>query len=161
MFRVSGLVNILWPLACIRTHLLINKLVDQAMFTGGLMECGMTRVKLQGVSPTAMAKIILFMYTGTIRVTELTVCHVLPAATMLQVCSIIHSYQLLYNLYSIYMPPLNLSKKVQQLPSKYGTENGKQGKPSKLYQVPSFEINKRSKKESTRVSQNQNLFTVI
>ncbi|XP_046683546.1 kelch-like ECH-associated protein 1B [Homalodisca vitripennis] len=63
----------------------------KAMFTGGLMECGMTKVKLQGVNPTAMAKIIVFMYTGTIRVTEPTVCQVLPAATMLQVANVVEA----------------------------------------------------------------------
>ena len=57
----------------------------QAMFTGGLKECEMTRVKLQGVCPTAMARLMSFMYTGKIRVTELTVCSLLPAATMFQV----------------------------------------------------------------------------
>lgn len=55
------------------------------MFTGGLKECEMSRVKLQGISPTAMHKLITFMYTGKIRVTENTVCQLLPAATMLQV----------------------------------------------------------------------------
>lgn len=55
------------------------------MFTGGLKECEMTRVKLQGVCPTAMARLMAFMYTGKIRVTELTVCSLLPAATMFQV----------------------------------------------------------------------------
>jgi hypothetical protein len=57
----------------------------QAMFTGGLKECEMSRVKLQGVCPTAMARILHFMYTGQIRVTEVTVCQLLPAATMFQV----------------------------------------------------------------------------
>lgn len=57
----------------------------KAMFTGGLKECEMTRIPLQGVSPTAMARLIHFMYTGRIRVTENTVCQLLPAATMLQV----------------------------------------------------------------------------
>lgn len=55
------------------------------MFTGGLRESGMSRVKLQGVCPTAMARLMFFMYTGRIRVTELTVCTLLPAATMFQV----------------------------------------------------------------------------
>lgn len=55
------------------------------MFTGGLKESEMTRVKLQGVCPTAMAKLMYFMYTGQIRVTEVTVCSLLPAATMFQV----------------------------------------------------------------------------
>lgn len=57
----------------------------KAMFTGGLRESDMNRVKLQAVSATAMARLIRFMYTGTIRVTEHTVCQLLPAATMLQV----------------------------------------------------------------------------
>lgn len=55
------------------------------MFTGGLKECEMTRVKLQGVCPTAMARLMYFMYTGEIRVTEITVCSLLSAATMFQV----------------------------------------------------------------------------
>lgn len=57
----------------------------KAMFTGGLKECEMNRVKMQGVSATVMARLIHFMYTGKIRVTENTVCQLLPAATMLQV----------------------------------------------------------------------------
>ncbi|KAJ8983805.1 hypothetical protein NQ317_008931 [Molorchus minor] len=63
----------------------------KAMFTGGLKECDMKRVKLQGVSATAMAKLITFMYTGKIRVTENTVCQLLPAATMLQVPNVIQA----------------------------------------------------------------------
>lgn len=55
------------------------------MFTGGLKECEMTRVKLQGVCPTTMARLMYFMYTGQIRVTEITVCSLLSAATMFQV----------------------------------------------------------------------------
>ncbi|XP_046617828.1 kelch-like ECH-associated protein 1B isoform X3 [Neodiprion virginianus] len=61
----------------------------RAMFTGGLKECEMTRVKLQGVCPTAMARLMYFMYTGQIRVTEVTVCSLLPAATMFQVGNVI------------------------------------------------------------------------
>lgn len=61
----------------------------KAMFTGGLKECEMSRVKLQGVCPTAMARILHFMYTGQIRVTEVTVCQLLPAATMFQVANVI------------------------------------------------------------------------
>ena len=49
----------------------------KAMFTGGLKECEMSRVKLQGVSPTSMTRIIAFMYTGRIRVTEVSVCQVI------------------------------------------------------------------------------------
>ncbi|XP_066145926.1 kelch-like ECH-associated protein 1B isoform X1 [Euwallacea fornicatus] len=63
----------------------------KAMFTGGLKECEMSRVKLQGISPTAMHKLISFMYTGKIRVTENTVCQLLPAATMLQVPNVIQA----------------------------------------------------------------------
>ncbi|XP_001607682.2 kelch-like ECH-associated protein 1B isoform X2 [Nasonia vitripennis] len=63
----------------------------KAMFTGGLKECEMTRVKLQGVCPTAMAKLVYFMYTGKIRVTEVTVCSLLPAATMFQVSNVVRA----------------------------------------------------------------------
>lgn len=55
------------------------------MFTGGLKECDMSRVKLQGVCPSAMARLVYFMYTGQVQVTEVTVCQLLPAATMFQV----------------------------------------------------------------------------
>ncbi|KAL0281030.1 UNVERIFIED_CONTAM: hypothetical protein PYX00_002149 [Menopon gallinae] len=61
----------------------------KAMFTGGLKECEMSRVKLQGICNTAMARLLHFMYTGEIRVTEVTVCQLLPAATMFQVCHVI------------------------------------------------------------------------
>lgn len=65
----------------------------QAMFTGGLKESEMTRIKLQGICPTAMTKLIFFMYTGQIRVTEITVCSLLIAATMFQVLlQLIHFY---------------------------------------------------------------------
>lgn len=63
----------------------------KAMFTGGLRECEMKRVKLQGVSPTAMGRLISFMYTGRIRVTENTVCQLLPAATMFQVVNVMQA----------------------------------------------------------------------
>lgn len=61
----------------------------KAMFTGGLKESEMSRVNLQGMCPTAMGRIIYFIYTGHIRVTEVTVCQLLPAATMLQVPDVI------------------------------------------------------------------------
>ncbi|XP_037950454.1 kelch-like ECH-associated protein 1B isoform X2 [Teleopsis dalmanni] len=63
----------------------------KAMFTGGLKESEMSRVQLQGVCPTAMGRIIYFMYTGHIRVTEVTVCQLLPAATMFQVPNVIEA----------------------------------------------------------------------
>lgn len=58
---------------------------SQAMFTSGLKECEMSRVRLQGVCPSAMAWLVYFMYTGKVRITEVTVCQLLPAATMFQV----------------------------------------------------------------------------
>ncbi|XP_055902446.1 kelch-like ECH-associated protein 1 isoform X2 [Eupeodes corollae] len=63
----------------------------KAMFTGGLKEAEMKRVQLQGVCPTSMSRIIHFMYTGQIRVTEVTVCQLLPAATMFQVPNVINA----------------------------------------------------------------------
>ncbi|XP_014206731.1 kelch-like ECH-associated protein 1 [Copidosoma floridanum] len=63
----------------------------KAMLTGGLKECEMNRIKLQGVCPTAMAKLVNFMYTGKIRITEVTVCSLLPAATMFQVSNVVEA----------------------------------------------------------------------
>lgn len=71
----------------------------KAMFTGGLRECEMNKVKLQGVCPTAMARLMNFMYTGRIRVTENTVCQLLPAATMFQVRYAIPGYSLYMYIY--------------------------------------------------------------
>lgn len=55
------------------------------MFTGGLRECEMDTVKLQGICPTVLAHLLCFMYTGEIVINEMLVCQLLPAATMLQV----------------------------------------------------------------------------
>ncbi|XP_075235840.1 kelch like ECH associated protein 1 isoform X5 [Lycorma delicatula] len=63
----------------------------KAMFTSGLKESEMKKVVLQGVCPTAMSLLITFMYTGQIRVTERTVCQLLPAATMFQVLHVINA----------------------------------------------------------------------
>lgn len=41
------------------------------------------------ICPTAMGQMMYFMYTGHIRVTEVTVCQLLPAATMFQVSHVI------------------------------------------------------------------------
>lgn len=61
----------------------------KAMFTAGLKECDTKSIKLKGVSATAMKIIIHFIYTGKIKVTENTVCQLLPAAAMLQVTNVI------------------------------------------------------------------------
>lgn len=63
----------------------------KAMFTGGLKECEMSRIKLQGVCPAAMSRIIFFMYSGQVRVTEVDVCQLLTAATMFQVANVIEA----------------------------------------------------------------------
>ncbi|KAL4708352.1 hypothetical protein ACJJTC_019588 [Scirpophaga incertulas] len=63
----------------------------KAMFTSGLKECEMSRVKLQGVCPSAMAWLVYFMYTGKLRITELTVCQLLPAAMMFQISNVIEA----------------------------------------------------------------------
>ncbi|XP_053602255.1 kelch-like ECH-associated protein 1B isoform X1 [Plodia interpunctella] len=63
----------------------------KAMFTSGLKECEMSRVRLQGVCPSAMAWLVYFMYTGKVRITEVTVCQLLPAATMFQISNVIEA----------------------------------------------------------------------
>lgn len=55
------------------------------MFTGGLKECEAREVTIHDVCPATMYLILDFIYTGQIRVTELTVCRLLPAAAMFQV----------------------------------------------------------------------------
>lgn len=45
------------------------------MFTGGLKETDMSRVRLQGVSVSSLARIITFIYTGRIHVTEGIMLH--------------------------------------------------------------------------------------
>ncbi|XP_068251018.1 kelch-like ECH-associated protein 1B [Palaemon carinicauda] len=63
----------------------------KAMFTGGLRECEMDTVKLQGFCPTVLAHLLCFMYTGEIVINEMLVCQLLPAATMLQMNHVIEA----------------------------------------------------------------------
>ncbi|KPJ11255.1 Kelch-like ECH-associated protein 1 [Papilio machaon] len=63
----------------------------KAMFTSGLKESEMSRVRLQGVCPSAMAWLVYFMYTGKVRITEVTVCQLLPAATMFQISNVMEA----------------------------------------------------------------------
>lgn len=56
-----------------------------AMFTSGLREKDASVVKLQGICPTVMGKLLNFIYTGEIVINQLVVCQLLPAASMLQV----------------------------------------------------------------------------
>ncbi|XP_014225331.1 kelch-like ECH-associated protein 1 [Trichogramma pretiosum] len=60
-----------------------------AMFTGGLKETNMTRVKLEGVCPSSMDQLIHFMYTGEVGVSDSTVCTLLCAAMMFQVTHVV------------------------------------------------------------------------
>lgn len=55
------------------------------MFTSGLREKDASLVKLQGVCPVIMSKLLNFIYTGEIVINHLVVCQLLPAANMLQV----------------------------------------------------------------------------
>lgn len=61
----------------------------KAMFTGGLRECEMNSVTLQGVCPLIMGHLLYFMYTSEIAVNESNVLHLLPAATMFQISHVI------------------------------------------------------------------------
>lgn len=63
----------------------------RAMFTSGLKESEMSVINIQGVSPVTMAFIIKFAYTGEVKVEEMNVCNLLPAATMFQVNHIIEA----------------------------------------------------------------------
>ncbi|XP_073977102.1 kelch like ECH associated protein 1 [Rhodnius prolixus] len=61
----------------------------KAMFTGGLRESHSPTVTLHGVCPTVMSRLLSFIYTGDIHITELAVCQLLPAAAMFQIADAI------------------------------------------------------------------------
>ncbi|GAB6022403.1 hypothetical protein CHUAL_014188 [Chamberlinius hualienensis] len=63
----------------------------KAMFTGGLRECEMNSVTLQGVCPVTMGMLLCFMYTSEIVINEKNVCYLLPAATMFQMNHVIEA----------------------------------------------------------------------
>nr|CAH0100223.1 unnamed protein product [Daphnia galeata] len=63
----------------------------KAMFTSGLREKDASIVKLQGVCPTVMNKLLSFIYTGEIVINQLVVCQLLPTANMLQVSPVIQA----------------------------------------------------------------------
>ena len=61
----------------------------KAMFcTSGMREAAMTDIPLQGVKPAIMSSLIEFAYTSEIHVSEMNVCHLLPAATMFQMAHV-------------------------------------------------------------------------
>ena len=66
-------------------NLYIVYFIFTAMFTSGLREKDASVVKLQGICPTVMGKLLNFIYTGEIVINQLVVCQLLPAASMLQV----------------------------------------------------------------------------
>ncbi|XP_076440331.1 kelch-like ECH-associated protein 1 [Babylonia areolata] len=72
----------------------------RAMFTGGMREEEMSTIPLHGISPCTLAKLMDFAYTAEIHISESNVCHLLPAATMLQMshvveaCSVFLEHQL-------------------------------------------------------------------
>lgn len=72
----------------------------RAMFTGGMKEEGMTTIPLHGISACTLAVLIEFAYTAEVRVNEMNVCYLLPAATMFQMnhvveaCSVFLEHQL-------------------------------------------------------------------
>ncbi|XP_014258325.1 kelch-like ECH-associated protein 1 isoform X2 [Cimex lectularius] len=61
----------------------------KAMFTGGLKETQSSTVTLHDICPSIMTRLIGFIYTGQIHITELAVCQLLPAASMLQITDVI------------------------------------------------------------------------
>ena len=71
------------------------------MFTGGLKECDAHEVTIHDVCPATMYLLLDFIYTGQIRVTELTVCRLLPAAAMFQVSNLCVKTKQLYIIKSI------------------------------------------------------------
>ncbi|KAL8598586.1 hypothetical protein ACOMHN_013469 [Nucella lapillus] len=72
----------------------------RAMFTGGMREEGLSSISLQGMSACTLNMLVEFAYTSEVRISESNVCHLLPAATMLQMshvveaCSVFLEHQL-------------------------------------------------------------------
>nr|ASA39900.1 kelch-like ECH-associated protein 1 [Azumapecten farreri] len=72
----------------------------RAMFTGGMREEEMSTIPLHGISPCTLSVLIDFAYTAEVRVNEMNVCYLLPAATMFQMnhiveaCSVFLEHQL-------------------------------------------------------------------
>ncbi|CAH1243981.1 kelch-like ECH-associated protein 1 [Branchiostoma lanceolatum] len=56
----------------------------KAMFTGGLKECKMQEIPIEGVHPCVMNRLIEFAYTSRITLKDMTVLHVMTAAVMFQ-----------------------------------------------------------------------------
>ncbi|XP_076463245.1 LOW QUALITY PROTEIN: kelch-like ECH-associated protein 1 [Babylonia areolata] len=72
----------------------------RAMFTGGMREEDMSCITLQGMSACTLNTLVEFAYTSEVRISESNVCHLLAAATMLQMshvveaCSVFLEHQL-------------------------------------------------------------------
>ncbi|KAI8509832.1 Kelch-like H-associated protein 1 [Branchiostoma belcheri] len=56
----------------------------KAMFTGGLKECEMQEIPIEGVHPCVMNQLIGFAYTSQITLKDMTVLHVMTASVMFQ-----------------------------------------------------------------------------
>lgn len=63
----------------------------KAMFTGGLRECRMDEIPLQGISPCTLSMLIDFAYTSEIHINEMNVSYLLPAATMFQMQHVVEA----------------------------------------------------------------------
>ncbi|XP_067952202.1 kelch-like ECH-associated protein 1 [Watersipora subatra] len=70
--------------ACHRVVLASASPYFNAMYTTGMLECGRSEVELKQISPDILAIILDFIYTAEIKVTEETICQLMPAAMMLQ-----------------------------------------------------------------------------
>ncbi|CAB0040312.1 unnamed protein product [Trichogramma brassicae] len=87
-----------------------------AMFTGGLKETNMARVKLEGVCPTSVDQLIHFMYTGEVGVSEKSVCTLLCAAMMLQeMTSTRHSLERLDSTFCLDTTSISLKNPQEEL----------------------------------------------
>ena len=65
--------------------------VFKAMFTNGLREQGMEVVSIEGIHPKVMERLIEFAYTASISVGEQCVLHVMNAAVMYQIDSVVRA----------------------------------------------------------------------
>lgn len=62
-----------------------------AMYRTGMVECVKSEVEIKQITPEILGIILDFIYTAEIKVTESTICHLMPAAMMLQMPHIIEA----------------------------------------------------------------------
>ncbi|XP_006830753.1 PREDICTED: kelch-like protein 38 [Chrysochloris asiatica] len=73
-----------WEVPCHRNVLASSSLYFRAMFCNNFRESGEAKVHLKGIDAAALEQIVLYVYTGEVRITAERVLPLMEAASMLQ-----------------------------------------------------------------------------